>query len=133
MYRPTVRYDDVYRVYVDDVFRATTLDRNQIIRLALFLLPHSEKGIEILSEYLKKDASLPSPHWTVNQRWLWTERRGKQALEGGTSAKDVRLVNFERGEGRHEDSARYSRTLSRRKGTIREGRTDDGTIRIIVG
>ncbi len=38
MYRPTVRYDDVFKEYIDSLFHATHLDRNQIIRAALFQL-----------------------------------------------------------------------------------------------
>ncbi|NGY76296.1 hypothetical protein F6Y02_07940 (plasmid) [Bacillus megaterium] len=34
-YRPTVRYHSIYRTYVDSLFQATELDRNQIMRCAL--------------------------------------------------------------------------------------------------
>jgi len=42
LYRPTVRYDDLFKTYVDQVFKSTTLDRNQIIRLALFSAPFNK-------------------------------------------------------------------------------------------
>ncbi|SMQ86643.1 hypothetical protein SAMN05444673_6642 [Bacillus sp. OV166] len=42
-YRPTIRYPDVYKDYVEKVFQATTLDRNQIIRFALYVAAHSDE------------------------------------------------------------------------------------------
>ncbi|PWA05484.1 hypothetical protein DCC39_18025 [Pueribacillus theae] len=133
MYRPTVRYDDVYKKYVNDVFHATNLDRNQIIRLALFLLPHTKEGQEFLSQHLKKDFSLPSARWMVNDGWLWMERQGKSRLEGGTSGKEVSVKNNSREDGRHENKEGYSRPLSRREGEVYQNRTGTGGIRIVVG
>ena len=43
MYRPTVRYDDIYRTYVDRLFKATKLDRNQILRCALFAAAYNHQ------------------------------------------------------------------------------------------
>jgi hypothetical protein len=71
VYRPTVRYDEIFRGYVEELFRATTLDRNQIIRLALFMLGHTEEGRAKLSSYLMKGASLPSPGWHHSTDGLW--------------------------------------------------------------
>lgn len=92
MYRPTVRYAEVYRDYVDDVFRATTLDRNQIIRLALFIAAHSEDYQAILTEHMRDDsASLPHAKWRPNQAILWREQDPAMVEEeentygGGTS------------------------------------------------
>ena len=44
VYRPTVRYADVFRDYIDSIFQATTLGRNQIIRGALFAAAQSKEG-----------------------------------------------------------------------------------------
>jgi hypothetical protein len=85
MYRPTVRYDDVYRDYVGDVFHATTLDRNQIIRLALFVAANSQEYNAILSEYKKADVStLPHAKWQPDQSPLW-QGQSYSEEKGGTS------------------------------------------------
>lgn len=66
MYRPTVRYDDQYRKYVDELFRATTLDRNQIIRLALFSAAYSKEFTDV--------TSLSQADWPRDQHRLWLEQ-----------------------------------------------------------
>lgn len=65
MYRPTVRYDDLFREYVDSLFNATDVDHNQIIRAALFAAAHPEKLQILLQPYRKKDFPLPSPLWGI--------------------------------------------------------------------
>lgn len=69
MYRPTVRYDDVYKKYVDSLFQSTTLDRNQIIRLALFAAPFST----LFNAQIKKHMTSPLPQafWEVEDHGLW--------------------------------------------------------------
>ncbi|WP_394557952.1 hypothetical protein [Priestia aryabhattai] len=59
MYRPTVRYNNVYRTYVNELFKATSLDRNQIFRLALFTAAYNQKFIEMLEQHQRKDVPLP--------------------------------------------------------------------------
>jgi hypothetical protein len=59
VYRPTVRYAPEFREYVDAVFRATTLDRNQIIRAALFAAAYSKEFQDILLKFKRKDVPLP--------------------------------------------------------------------------
>jgi hypothetical protein len=85
MYRPTVRYSEIYRKYVDDVFHATNLDRNQIIRLALFVAANSPEYNAILSEYKKADVSLPHAGWEPHQSPLWQSQEPSEIEEGGTS------------------------------------------------
>ena len=72
MYRPTVRYDDLFKTYVDQVFKSTTLDRNQIIRLALFSAPFNK----LFQHQLKKHmtSSLPPAAWEVTDHGLWMDR-----------------------------------------------------------
>ena len=65
MYRPTVCYDDVFLEYVDSLFQATDLDRNQIIRAALFAAAHSKEFQNLLKSYKKKDVPVPSPLWKL--------------------------------------------------------------------
>lgn len=59
-YRPTIRYPDIYKEYVESVFEATDLDRNQIIRLALFVAAHSKEYKTILEKYKFPDVPLPT-------------------------------------------------------------------------
>jgi|UPI0007798B86 hypothetical protein len=73
MYRPTVRYPDVYKFYVDDLFKSSSLDRNQIMRLALFTAAYSEELRAAIKPYLHKDVPLPSPPWKLHQDGLWLE------------------------------------------------------------
>jgi hypothetical protein len=101
VYRPTVRYDDRFKDYVNDLFHATTLDRNQIMRLALFLLGHTKEGNGILSEHLKKNTSLPSPSWSIQHGGLW-KAQATVSLDGGrTSTRDVTIKTQAIEEGRH--------------------------------
>lgn len=71
MYRPTVRYPDDFKKYVDDLFRSTKLDRNQIFRLALFAAAHSPTFHDILKKHSFKDVLIPSPAWSLNDEHFW--------------------------------------------------------------
>ena len=81
MYRPTVRYDDVYKVYVENICNSTHLDKNQIIRAALFIAGHTEKFTEIVTPFLKKGMSLPLPLWGEEQDVLWLKQKANDAHE----------------------------------------------------
>ena len=84
MYRPTVRYSDVYRTYVDEMFHATSLDRNQIIRCALFTAAHNPLFLALMSTYKKSDVPLPSPLWTHSDHALWLDQDTKTEKERRT-------------------------------------------------
>jgi hypothetical protein len=71
VYRPTVRYPDMYKSFVDDVFKVTRLDRNQIIRLALFVAAHSEEFKNIVGKYKFDDVPLPHPEWGLDEEECW--------------------------------------------------------------
>jgi len=77
VYRPTVRYDDVFKTYVDALFQGTHLDRNQIIRAALFTAVHSKEFHNLLKPYQKADVPLPSPLWSLEQNSLWQHQSSK--------------------------------------------------------
>ncbi|WLR54820.1 hypothetical protein LC048_20865 [Mesobacillus subterraneus] len=77
MYRPTVRYADCYQQYVDEIFLSTTLDRNQIIRAALFTAAHSEEFLKLMKQNQKADVPLPSPLWELDNTPLWREQSPK--------------------------------------------------------
>lgn len=92
MYRPTVRYDDIFREYVDSLFDATNLDRNQIIRAALFAAAHSKEFQNLLEPYRKKDVPFPSPLWEIEENCYWLEQRPKikKSAEETADVKDKR-------------------------------------------
>ncbi|MCX8045751.1 MAG: hypothetical protein N3A70_02575 [Anoxybacillus gonensis] len=94
VYRPTVRYAPVFRDYVDAVFHATTLDRNQIIRAALFTAAHTKEFQMLLKQYQKKDVPLPCPSWTMADHELWLE----QCPENRRGGEDVNANATRRGE-----------------------------------
>jgi len=73
MYRPTVRYSDTYRDYINNLFHVSILDRNQILRLALHVAAHSPDFQQTVSKYKKSDAPLPAPNWKVGTIELWME------------------------------------------------------------
>ncbi|UTR07725.1 hypothetical protein MM326_06845 [Alkalihalobacillus sp. LMS6] len=80
-YRPTVRYAPIYKEYVNDLFHATTLDRSQIIRAALFTAAHSPEFLAQLKPHLKRDVPIPSPRWNRADTVLWREQSPQ--LESG--------------------------------------------------
>ena len=76
-YRPTVRYDMRFKDYVESIFHATNLDRNQIMRLALYVLGHTSEGNRILEEF-SKDVQTPPPlpSWELLEDWeLWLGKK----------------------------------------------------------
>lgn len=100
MYRPTVRYDDIFRDYVDELFHATNLDRNQIIRAALFTAAHTQEFRQLLEPSLKGDVLIPSPTWRLDQPEYWR----------GSSVKTVKreddVIAKRRGEGQGAETTR---------------------------
>lgn len=114
MYRPTVRYDDTFKDYINHLFHATHLDRNQLIRAALFAAAHSKEFRELLKPYQKRDVSLPLPQWSLNDSRYWMEQSPGIKGEGG----DVNAINDRKREV-NQDSR------------IAEGRGTDPQIRCI--
>lgn len=101
LYRPTVRYDEVFRDYVEQVNKTTILDCNQIFRLALFIAAHSDDFKQIIAEYKKEDVTgLPVPGWEVWEDGYWLNRRYKPNKVDVTSESlDTKEVVVEKGEG----------------------------------
>jgi hypothetical protein len=85
VYRPTVRYSDVYKEHINSLFHSTTLDRNQILRLALHVAAHSDQFNQILSRYKRGDVPLSSPVWKLDSPGLWMDNTLEETEEG----KDV--------------------------------------------
>jgi hypothetical protein len=121
-YRPTVRYDDIFKDYVDELFTATTLDRNQIIRLGLFLLGHTKEGKDVLTFFSK--SPLPDPKWNKNNMVLWYGKevnfafpeREDMTSEGGTPHDNKESVSrSERETTRHEHREIHEETTTTKK------------------
>ncbi|USL11054.1 hypothetical protein [Bacillus bombysepticus] len=74
VYRPTVRYSDVYKDYIENVYKSTDLDRNQIFRLALFVAAHSDEFKSILQKHKIADVPLPCPYWDRGEEDCWKEQ-----------------------------------------------------------
>lgn len=117
MYRPTIRCSDMYKDYINKLFYSTNLDRNQIIRAALFTAAHSELFQKLMSEHQKKDVTLPPLPWSVENNRLWmeqdpeikTEERDVNAIE--TRRVEIKIDNgivegYGRKEGRLSSSGR---------------------------
>jgi hypothetical protein len=123
MYRPTVRYSDIYKQYVESLFHATSLDRNQIIRAALFTAAHSPEFLRIINLYKKKDVPLPSPLWQLEQAELWQEQnpttreeRDVNVNDGGTTkAKETTGVVARRERGEEQQHRRLGQTPGRER------------------
>jgi hypothetical protein len=92
MYRPTVRYDNTFKGYVDDVFAVTKLDRNQILRAALFVAAHTPEFRALLHSYRIGEGNIPIPSWSLSDNHLWRQQ------SKGESTDDTR-VKSERRDG----------------------------------
>ena len=124
MYRPTVRYDDVFKDYINSLFHATYLDRNQIIRGALFAAAYSKEFRELLTDYKKKDVPLPLPLWDGNQHRYWMEQcPGIKEEKGGKDVNDIneRATKINKNSGAIE--RRGNRTEEGRRIESIKGRT----------
>jgi hypothetical protein len=119
VYRPTVRYHSTFKKYVDELFCATHLDRNQIIRAALFAAAHSKEFQSILHSNKKKDVPLPRPIWALDQSELWREQNPQ--LKGG-------------GEDVNDNRRKTSNKETRQQGEVPSRiRTTGGGIQIRIG
>jgi hypothetical protein len=100
-YRPTVRYPNEFKKYVDDLFHATHLDRNQIFRAAMFFFGKDDMSQMFLEFNKKIDCKLPSPlidqypnheffmNFTKNQCLTIGGRGVTNSEEGRTSEKII--------------------------------------------
>ncbi|WP_154990851.1 hypothetical protein [Priestia megaterium] len=88
-YRPTVRYHSMYRIYVDSLFQATKLDRNQIMRCALFTAAHNPVFLALMNQYKMSDVPLPSSPWQPSSHPLWMEQEPNIEEKGGGEHDDL--------------------------------------------
>jgi hypothetical protein len=154
LYRPTVRYDDVYKDYVDELFHATHLDRNQILRAALFSAPFSDEFKALIENYRKKDVPLPDPKWSLIHGEYWLEQCPKakreeveekinnmkgrdvnaDSISGGQKKVKVAHGSAKRGSGDSGTRTGRERTEQRRVREVhsRGGLSSGGTGRISI-
>jgi hypothetical protein len=140
MYRPTVRYADEYKKYVDDLFHATSLDRNQIIRAALFTAAYSQEFLNLMNINKKKDVPLPTPPWQLEQAELWMEQnpttreeRDVNVDSQGRTKVETTAGTIGRERGKEQQDRRLGQT-SRREGEIpAKIQTIGGGIKIRIG
>lgn len=88
-YRPTVRYHSMYRTYVDSLFQSTELDRNQIMRCALFTAAHNPVFLALMNQYKMSDVPLPSSPWQPSSHPLWMEQEPNIEEKGGGEHDDL--------------------------------------------
>ncbi|MEO2223002.1 hypothetical protein [Priestia megaterium] len=88
-YRPTVRYHSIYRTYVDSLFQATELDRNQIMRCALFTAAHNPVFLALMNQYKMDDVPLPPSPWQPSSHRLWMEQEPSTKEKGGGEHDDL--------------------------------------------
>jgi hypothetical protein len=143
MYRPTVRYNEVFKDYVDDVYQATFLDRNQVLRLALFVAAHTDTFKQVINEYKRPDVPLPSPCWELWEYGYWRgatykhKKREVDVNDDNRRKNDATIINEKTSPGRNttqenrhiEPEARRSREIP----TQRISRNAAGGIRITIG
>src|SRR4051812_28620525 len=72
-YRPTIRYPEMTKNFIEGIFQATELDRNQIIKLALHVAAHSQEFKVILRKHQNADVPLPSPGWRRDDHDFWKD------------------------------------------------------------
>lgn len=140
MYRPTVRYADVFKSYVDDIFKKTTLDRTQIFRLALFTSAHSDEFRNAIEPFLKKDVLLSPAMWSADDMALWMELEPKKEEgerdvyandKGKTQNKKTYRDNGATRNGNNSVEGGQSREIKRRVRTFPiTQRTPNGGISI---
>jgi hypothetical protein len=96
VYRPSVRYAEAYEKYVKELDESTHLDRNQIIRLALFMAAHSQEYQSILEKYKKPGVSLPQPCWEQDDDRLWKNQNyipKQKKQEMPKRGKTIKIIN----------------------------------------
>lgn len=85
MWRPAIRCDSAYRDYIDSLYEVTFLDKNQIMRLMMFVAAHSDEFKQILKEYKKSGVTtLPSPKWQSWEDGYWLNQTYKEKSSGVT-------------------------------------------------
>jgi hypothetical protein len=134
--------DDCFKDWIEEVVKVTGLDRNQVIRLALFSAPFSDEFKKQINKRRDFDVNLPSPAWSKDSdggpwrrsEWIKEERgddvRARIKQEGAKSVvESVRIV--EPGEPERESDVTGNATShERRKRKIYQPETPKPKINI---
>jgi len=70
-YRPTIRMSTLYKDYVDYLFESTNLDKNQILKLGLFIGMMSKDFMNTVNEYKFQKLTLSTSPWESSEQRLW--------------------------------------------------------------
>ncbi len=94
VWRPALRCDSSFKDYIDSLYKVTSLDKNQIMRMMMFVSAHSEDFKFVISEY-KKDGvtSLPSPKWETWEDAYWLNQTYK-SKSGDVTPKTIDIPMF---------------------------------------
>lgn len=134
MYRPTVRMDDCFRNWIEGVAKASGLDRNQVIRLALFSAPFSAVFVAQINSRKKTDVNLPPPPWqreTDGGPWRessWNRKGREGDVNENINQKRKEISNESvgivepRGSERFADVSRNETNTERRERQIHQSK-----------
>jgi hypothetical protein len=91
LYRPTVRYEEYFKEYIEELFHCTNLDRRELFRAALFFFGMDGLSKQFLLQHLKKDKQLPSPLGDrfCDHEFFMKDLEIRKIIEGG---RDVPLI-----------------------------------------
>lgn len=94
VYEPRIRCAEAFRGYVNQLYQATTLDRNQIMRLMMFTAPFSGLFQSTMEGKLKSlETTLPDPIWTPKANLLWLTQGGEgYELQNQDSSSVIMIV-----------------------------------------
>ena len=91
MWRPTVRYDERYRDYIDTLFKTSRLDRNQIMRLALFSAPYSPLFQAQIKQFRASEDEA-SHEWEIWEHELWKQQSVEKKKEAQQRANNAIII-----------------------------------------
>lgn len=75
VWRPALRCDSSFKNYIDSLNQVTSLDKNQIMRLMIFIAAHSGEFKQIIAEYKKADVTkMPGPEWEIWEDGYWLKQ-----------------------------------------------------------
>jgi len=96
--------DDCFKDWIEDVVKVTGLDRNQIIRLALFSAPFSAVFVAQINERKKYDVNLPPPPWKRESGGgAWRSSTWKKEEREGDVNEFQRVQRNDSGGGNEEE------------------------------
>lgn len=94
MWRPALRCDSVYRDYINSLHESTSLDKNQIMRLMMFVAAHSDEFYQILKEYQRDGVTkLTVAPWRSWEDALWLNQTYQQK-RGDTTPESLDTQRF---------------------------------------